>query len=410
VRKAGQEEYRSVISAVLPTYNRADLAFERGEDVYLYTADGTRYLDFTAGIAVDILGHAHPYLVEVLTEQAKKLWHVSNIYRIPGQERLGERLAANTFADTTFFCNSGAEAVETGIKMIRKYHHHAGNPERYRIIATENAFHGRTLTTIFAAGQQKLVEGFGPAVPGFDHVPFGNLNELRAAITDETAGILVEPVQGEGGINPASEDYLRGLRAVADEFDLILMYDEIQCGMGRTGKLFAHEWAGDAAPDVMAVAKGLGGGFPVGACLATERAASGMVVGTHGSTFGGNPLAMAVANGVLDLVLKNGFMEHVLAVSKTMHAMLDDMVARFPNIFVEARGKGLMVGLRCAEDVVNAQMVAALRSAGLLSAGAGANVVRFVPPLIITDAHIAEAAAIIEQVAGSWPAADAGTA
>jgi acetylornithine/N-succinyldiaminopimelate aminotransferase len=244
-------------------------------------------------------------------------------------------------------------------------------------------------------------------VPGFDHVPFGNLNELRAAITDETAGILVEPVQGEGGINPASEDYLRGLRAVADEYDLILMYDEIQCGMGRTGKFFAHEWADNAAPDVMAVAKGLGGGFPVGACMATERAASGMVAGTHGSTFGGNPLAMAVANGVLDLVLEGGFMDGVQAVSRTMHAMLTDMVAKFPSIFVEARGKGLMVGLRCAEGVVNGEMVAALRSAGLLSAGAGANVVRFVPPLIITDEHVAEAAAIIEKVAGGWSNAGA---
>jgi len=399
-----------VIPAVMPTYNRADLAFERGEGVYLFDTDGRRYLDFMAGIAVDVLGHAHPYLVEVLTEQAKKLWHVSNIYRIPGQERLGERLAAQTFADTSFFCNSGAEAVECGIKMIRKYHHHAGNPQRYRIIAAENAFHGRTLTTIFAAGQAKLTEGFGPAVPGFDHVPFGNLNELRAAITDETAGILVEPVQGEGGINPASDDYLRGLRAVADEFDLILMYDEIQCGMGRTGRLFAHEWADNAAPDVMAVAKGLGGGFPVGACMASERAASGMVAGTHGSTFGGNPLAMAVANGVLDLVLEDGFMAGVQAVSRTLHAMLDDMVAKFPDIFVEARGKGLMAGLRCADGVVNGEMVAALRSAGLLSAGAGANVVRFVPPLIITDEHVAEAAAIIEKVAGGWPVPSAGTA
>ena len=399
-----------MIPAVLPTYNRADLAFERGEGVYLYDTDGRRYLDFMAGIAVDVFGHAHPYLVEVLTEQARKLWHVSNIYRIPDQERLGARLAEHTFADTSFFCNSGAEAVECGIKMIRKFHHHAGNPGRHRIIAMENAFHGRTLTTIFAAGQAKLTEGFEPAVPGFDHVPFGNLNELRAAITEETAGILVEPLQGEGGINPASDDYLRGLRAVADEFDLILMYDEIQSGMGRTGRFLAHEWAEGAAPDVAAVAKGLGGGFPVGACMATERAASGMVAGTHGSTFGGNPLAMAVANGVLDLMLEDGFLDQVLAVSETMRAMLDDMVAKFPTVFVEARGKGLMVGLRCADGVANAQVTAALRSAGLLGANAGANVVRFVPPLIITDAHVAEAAAIIEQVAGGWPPPGAGTA
>jgi acetylornithine/N-succinyldiaminopimelate aminotransferase len=394
----------------MPTYNRADLAFERGEGVYLYGTDGKRYLDFMAGIAVDVLGHAHPHLVAVLTEQAKKLWHVSNIYRIPDQERLAERLAAHTFADTSFFCNSGAEAVECGIKMIRKYHHNAGNLERYRIIGAENAFHGRTLTTIFAAGQDKLTEGFGPAVPGFDHVPFGNLNELRAAITEETAGILVEPVQGEGGILPGDVEYLRGLRAVADEYDLVLMYDEIQCGVGRTGKFFAHEWADGAAPDVMAIAKGLGGGFPVGACLATEKAAAGMVAGTHGSTFGGNPLAMAVANGVLDVVLEPGFLEQVGAVAKTLHAMLADMVAKFPSIFVEVRGKGLMAGLRCADAVVNAEMVAALRAAGLLSAGAGANVVRFVPPLIITDAHVAEAAAIIETVAAGWPASGAGTA
>jgi len=392
-----------VIPAVMPTYNRADLAFERGEGVYLYGTDGRRYLDFMAGIAVDVLGHAHPYLIEVLTEQAKKLWHISNIYQIPDQQRLAERLVAETFADTMFFCNSGAEAVECGIKVIRKYHHDAGNPQRTDIICAENAFHGRTLTTIFAAGQDKLVDGFGPAMPGFDHVPFGNLNELRAAITPQTGGILVEPVQGEGGIVPGADEYLQGLRAVADEFDLILMYDEIQCGVGRTGKLFAYEWAENAAPDVMAIAKGLGGGFPVGACLATERAGAGMVPGTHGSTFGGNPLAMAVANGVLDVVLKDGFMDAVNAVAKTLHAMLNDLVAKFPEVFVETRGKGLMAGLRCADGVVNGEMVVALRAAGLLTAVAGANVVRFVPPLVITDAHVGEAAAIIESIAGNWP-------
>lgn len=392
-----------MIPAVMPTYNRADLAFERGEGVYLYGTDGRRYLDFMAGIAVDVLGHAHPYLIEVLTEQAKKLWHISNIYQIPDQQRLAERLVAETFADTMFFCNSGAEAVECGIKVIRKYHHDAGNPQRTDIICAENAFHGRTLTTIFAAGQDKLVDGFGPAMPGFDHVPFGNLNELRAAITPQTGGILVEPVQGEGGIVPGADEYLQGLRAVADEFDLILMYDEIQCGVGRTGKLFAYEWAENAAPDVMAIAKGLGGGFPVGACLATERAGAGMVPGTHGSTFGGNPLAMAVANGVLDVVLKDGFMDAVNAVAKTLHAMLNDLVAKFPEVFVETRGKGLMAGLRCADGVVNGEMVVALRAAGLLTAVAGANVVRFVPPLVITDAHVGEAAAIIESIAGNWP-------
>ena len=391
-----------MIPAVMPTYNRADLAFERGEGVYLYGEDGKRYLDFMAGIAVDALGHAHPHLVEVLTTQARKLWHVSNIYRIPDQEKLAERLVADTFADTVFFGNSGAEAVECGIKMIRKYHDATGNPGKYRIICATNAFHGRTLTTIFAAGQDKLVDGFGPPVPGFDHVPFGNLNELRAAITPETGGILIEPVQGEGGIVPASDEYLQGLRAVAEEFGLLLMYDEIQCGMGRTGKLFAYQWSG-AAPDIMAVAKGIGGGFPVGACLANEKAAVGMVAGSHGSTYGGNPLAMAVANGVLDVMLEKGFLARVNKIAHVLHEALEKLVGEFPKIFVEVRGRGLMAGLRCAEGVVNADMVAALRTAGLLTAGAGANVVRFVPPLIITEEHVAEAAGIIEGVAASWP-------
>ncbi len=390
-----------MIPAVMPTYNRADLAFERGEGVYLYGEDGKRYLDFMAGIAVDALGHAHPHLVEALTAQAQKLWHVSNIYRIPGQEKLAERLVANSFADTVFFGNSGAEAVECGIKMIRKYQHTTGNPGKYRIICATNAFHGRTLTTIFAGGQDKLVDGFGPPAPGFEHVPFGNLNELRAAITPETGGILVEPVQGEGGIVPASDEYLRGLRAVAEEFGLLLMYDEIQCGMGRTGKLFAYEWSG-AAPDIMAIAKGIGGGFPVGACLANEKAAVGMVAGSHGSTFGGNPLAMAVANGVLDIMLEKNFLAGVNAIAHRLHEALAKLVDDFPDIFVEVRGRGLMAGLRCAEGVVNAEMVAALRAGGLLTAAAGANVVRFVPPLIITAEHIAEAVGIIEGVAAGW--------
>ena len=264
-----------MIPALLPVYNRVEVAFERGEGAYLWSTDGRRYLDFGAGIAVVALGHAHPYLVKALTEQAQKLWHTSNIFPIPLQQRMAERLIAKTFADTVFFTNSGAESVECGIKMIRKYHHDTGNPNRYRIICATGAFHGRTLTTSFAGGQDKLVHGFGPPVQGFDHVSFGNLNELRAAITPETAAILIEPVQGEGGIRPASPDYMRGLRATADEFGLLLMLDEVQCGMGRTGKLFAHEWSG-IEPDIMAVAKGIGGGFPVGACLATEKAAVGI--------------------------------------------------------------------------------------------------------------------------------------
>ena len=392
-----------MIPAIMPTYARADLAFERGEGVYLYATDGRRYLDFMAGIAVNVLGHAHPHLVEALTTQAKKLWHVTNIFTIPEQQTLAERLVANTFADTVFFGNSGAEAVECGIKLVRKYHDANGNPDKFRIICATNAFHGRTMTTIFAAGQDKLVEGFGPAVPGFDHVPFGNLNELRAAITDETAGILVEPVQGEGGIIAGGDDYLKGLRAVADEFGLLLMYDEIQCGVGRSGKFFAHEWA-EAAPDVMAVAKGLGGGFPVGACLATEEAAKGMTAGTHGSTFGGNPLAMTVANAVLDVVLGDGFLDRVTAVSAYLQDALEGLIAKHPAVFVEYRGRGLMLGLRCADGVVNRDMMGALRDEGLLVASAGQNVVRLLPPLIIEDAHVDEAVAVIDRVAAEFEA------
>jgi acetylornithine/N-succinyldiaminopimelate aminotransferase len=388
-----------VIPALLPVYNRVEVAFERGEGPYLWSTDGRRYLDFGAGIAVVSLGHAHPYLVKALTEQAQKLWHTSNIFPIPQQQRMAERIVALTFADTVFFTNSGAEAVECGIKMIRKYHHDTGNPGKYRIICATGAFHGRTLTTSFAGGQDKLVHGFGPPVTGFDHVSFGNLNELRAAITPETAAILVEPVQGEGGIRPATPDYMRGLRATADEFGLLLMLDEVQCGMGRTGKLFAHEWSG-IAPDIMAVAKGIGGGFPVGACLATEKAAVGMTAGTHGSTYGGNPLAMAVANAVLDLIEVDGFLERVEKMGRVLRAGLDKVAAAHPSVFEFARGQGLIQGLKC--KVPSGEMVVALRKAGLLTVGAGDNVVRFVPPLIIEESHVGEAVAIIDQVARGW--------
>ncbi len=388
----------------MPTYNRVDLAFERGEGAYLYAADGRRYLDFASGIAVTALGHGHPHLVEALVEQGRKLWHCSNIFQIPGQQRLAERLVAASFADTVFFCNSGAEAVECGIKTIRKYHHAAGAPERQRIICASGAFHGRTLAAIFAAGQDKLIEGFGPEMPGFDHVAFGNLNELRAAITAETAGILVEPIQGESGIRVAAPDYLRGLREVADEFGLILMYDEVQCGMGRTGRLFAHEWAG-VAPDVMAVAKGIGGGFPVGACLASERAAGGMTGGTHGSTFGGNPLAMAVANAVLDVVLAEGFLAGVERVAGVLKSRLEELVRAQARVFEEVRGQGLLLGLKCA--VPNTEMLARLRQEGLLTVGAGDNVVRLMPPLIIGESHVDEALAILERVAEGWNAGGA---
>lgn len=388
-----------MISAVLPVYRPADLAFERGEGAYLYGTNGRRYLDFASGIGVTALGHGHARLVAALTEQGGKLWHASNLYRIPGQERLAERLAAASFADTAFFCNSGAEAVECGIKMVRKFHDGGPSPKRYRIICCNNGFHGRTMATISAGGQEKHTRGFEPLLEGFDHAAFGNLNELRAAVGPETAGILVEPIQGEGGIRPAAPEYLRGLREVADEFGLLLFFDEVQCGMGRTGRLFAHEWAG-VAPDVMAVAKGLGAGFPVGACLATERAASGMTPGSHGSTFGGNPLAMAVANAVLDVMLADGFLEEVRRIAAVLRQCVAAVVERHPNVVAGLRGVGLMLGLECA--VPNADLVARLRENGLLTAAAGDNVVRLLPPLIIEESHVDEAAAILEHSCGEW--------
>jgi len=385
------------MSALMPTYAPADLAFEKGEGVYLYTADGRRFLDFCAGIAVSCMGHAHPHLVEALTEQAKKLWHVSNLYIIPGQIELAERLAAASFADRVFFSNSGAEALEGSIKIARKYQKDNGHPERYRVIGCESAFHGRTLATIAAAGQEKLLEGFGPVVDGFDQVAFGNLNEMRAAITDETAAILVEPVQGEGGLRAAPADYLQGLRDICDEFGLLLMFDEVQCGMGRTGKLFAHEWA-DVTPDVVATAKGIGGGFPLGAILTTE-AAGVLRVGNHGTTYGGNPLAMAVGGAVLDELLKDGFFDHVVAVGETLSAGLSGLVQKYPSVFEEARGQGLMQGVKLAERIVNREFKTELEGAGLLVAPAGDNVLRLLPPLIIDDSHVNEAIAIFETVA-----------
>ena len=383
----------------MPTYARAPLAFERGEGPYLYATDGRRFLDFAAGIAVNALGHAHPHVVEALTKQAQKLWHVSNLYEIPEAKRLAERLCANSFADRVFFCNSGAEAVEGMMKLARKHHHAAGRPERTRIITFTGAFHGRTLTTLSAAGNPKYLEGFGPASGGFDQVAFGNLNELRAAVSGETAAILVEPIQGEGGIRSASPEFLRGLRAVCDEFGLLLLLDEIQCGMGRTGKLFAYEWSG-IEPDAMALAKGLGGGFPVGAFLATEAAAAGITAGTHGSTFGGNPLAMAVGNAVMDVILEKGFLAEVRRRAEIMRARLDKIAARHPSVIEEVRGKGFLLGLKCV--VSNTDFVARLRDAGLLTVPAAENVVRMVPPLVIGEAQIDEAAAMIEQTCARW--------
>lgn len=381
-----------MITPVLPTYARAPVAFERGEGAYISSTDGRRFLDFGAGIAVNALGHAHPHLVAALTAQAGKLWHTSNLYQVPGQQRLAERLVAATFADTVFFCNSGGEALECSIKMARKYHAHKGAPQRYRLITFEGAFHGRTLATIAAGGQKKYLEGFGPKVEGFDQVPFGDLEAVKAAIGPETAGILIEPIQGEGGIRPVTPEMMRALRALCDEQGLLLVLDEVQSGMGRTGKLFAHEWTG-VAPDIMAIAKALGGGFPVGACLATEKAAAGMTAGVHGSTFGGNPLAMAVANAVLDIVLEPSFLDHVNRIANYLKQQLAMVADKNRDVIEEVRGQGLLLGLKC--KVPNTTVIDALRERGLLAVGAGDNVVRIIPPLIISEEHVREAVGIL---------------
>jgi len=378
----------------MPVYARADLAFERGEGAYLQASTGDWYLDFASGIAVTALGHGHPHLVRALAEQAQKVWHVSNLVRIPEGERLAKRLAARSFADSVFFCNSGAEAIEAGVKMVRKYHDATGNPRRHRIICVRESFHGRTLTAISASGNPKYLEGFAPATPGFDQVALNNTNELRNAITDETAAILVEPVQGEGGIRPATLDYLRALRQVCDEFGLLLFLDEIQCGMGRSGKLFAYEWAG-IEPDLMALAKGLGGGFPLGATLATEPVARVMTPGSHGTTYGGNPLAMAVGNAVLDVMEEEGFLDNVDRIARDLWDRLQDVAARYPRVIEGVRGAGLMLGLKCV--VKNADVVAALREERMLTVPAGDNVVRLLPPLIIGEAEAAEAMEKLER-------------
>jgi len=385
-----------MISPVMANYARADLAFEKGEGVYVYTADGTRYLDFGGGVAVNSLGHCHPHLVEALTSQANALWHCSNLYEIPEQTRLAERLVAASFADSVVFINSGAEAVETSVKMARKYQSDQGHPERFRVITCEGAFHGRTLAMIAAGGQEKHLAGFGPAVDGFDQVAFGNLNEMRAAIGPETAAVMVEPVQGEGGIRPLPTDYLKGLRAMCDEFGVLMILDEVQSGIGRTGKLFAHEWAG-VEPDIVASAKGLGGGFPIGACLAAGGPALALTPGSHGSTFGGNPLAMAVGNAVLDVVLEKDFLDGVNAVAKRLWQRLEKIVANHPKVFSGISGSGLMVGMKCVPS--NMDVVAKLTEGGLLTVAAGNNVVRLVPPLIINDSHVDEAINIIDAAA-----------
>ena len=378
----------SSTSHLLPTYARAPIAFERGDGVWLTATNGERYLDFGGGVAVSSVGHSHPHMVKALTDQAQKLWHTTNLYQMPEGERLAARLCENTFADVAFFTNSGAEALECAIKMARKYQSAQGHPEKFRIITFEGAFHGRTLATIAAGGQQKYLDGFGPKVDGFDQVAFGDHKALEAAITPATGAILIEPIQGEGGVRAVPPQCLRGLRAMCDQHGLLLILDEVQSGVGRTGRLFAHEGSG-VTPDIMAIAKGIGGGFPLGACLATAEAAKGMGTGTHGSTYGGNPLAMACGNAVLDIVLADGFIDHVARTGLLLKQKLAALKDTHPAIIAEIRGEGLLIGIRTR--IPNTEFVAAARAEHLLTIAAGDNVVRLLPPLILSEAETAEA-------------------
>lgn len=385
-----------MIASVLPTYNRAPLTFVKGEGTWLIEADGRRFLDLGAGIAVNALGHAHPALVKALTDQAQALWHTSNLYHIPQQEALADRLVAETFADTAFFCNSGTEACELAVKMARKYFYDAGQPERVEIITFGGSFHGRSSAGIAAAGSEKMTKGFGPLLPGFVHLDLGDSEALKAAITDKTAAIMVEPVQGEGGIRAVPDAELQQMRALCDQHGLLLIFDEVQCGVGRTGRLFAHEWAG-VTPDIMMVAKGIGGGFPLGAVLATEKAASGMTAGTHGSTYGGNPLGCAVGCVVLDVVADEAFLAEVNRKAGLMRQRLEGLVAEHPEVFEEVRGTGLMLGLKC--KVVNADVLASGYAHDLITVPAADNVIRLLPPLTISDDEIAEAVARLDAIA-----------
>ena len=381
-------------SHLLPTYARVNLAFERGEGVWLVATNGERYLDFTSGVAVNALGHAHPHLLAALTAQAQKVWHVSNLYEVPEAERVAQRLCDASFADVVFFCNSGAEAMECAIKMARKYHSANGAPERYRTITFEGAFHGRTLATLAAGGQKKYLEGFGPVVEGFDQIPFGDIEAAKAAITRETGAILIEPIQGEGGVRVVEPSFLRALRELCNQHGLLLLLDEVQTGMGRTGELFAHQRVG-IEPDIMALAKALGGGFPVGACLAKREAAKGMTAGTHGSTFGGNPLAMSAANAVLDVMLEPAFLERVRRTGLLFKQRLAEIKDRYPSVISEVRGEGLLVGVR--GNVPAGELVDALRAEKMIAVAAGDNVVRLLPPLIISEQEIAEGIARLDR-------------
>jgi acetylornithine/N-succinyldiaminopimelate aminotransferase len=373
---------------IMPTYRRLDLTFDRGEGSWLYTNDGERYLDFGSGIAVTTLGHSHPELVQALKDQGEKLWHVSNLFTIPEQQALADRLCDLSFADQVFFCNSGAEAVEGLIKTIRKYFAAKGHPEKYKIITFEGAFHGRTHGALAASGNEAYLDGFGPALPGFTKVESFDLDAVKAVIDDETAAIFIEPIQGEGGVRAISPAFLRGLRELADEYGLLLAFDEVQCGIARTGKLFAHELAG-VSPDVMSIAKGLGGGFPIGAFLATHEAASGMVAGSHGSTYGGNPLGCAVASKVLEIVSEPDFLQSVEMKALSFRQSLSRLVDQYPNVLQGLRGEGLMVGLHC--KIENTKLVEALRDEKVISVGAGENTVRLLPPLNISPDDLAVA-------------------
>ena len=391
-----------MITPVLPTYNRAPMAFVKGEGSWLTAEDGKRYLDLGAGIAVNALGHANPDLVAALTEQAGKLWHVSNLYRIPEQEKLAEALVDKTFADTVFFTNSGTEAAELAIKMARKYHYEKGQPQRTQIITFEGAFHGRSTGAIAAAGSEKMVKGYGPLMPGFVQVKWADHDALRAAITDQTCAVMIEPVQGEGGIRIVPDQCLKGLRDLCDATGTLLIFDEVQCGMGRTGKLFAHEWSG-ITPDIMMVAKGIGGGFPLGAVLATENAAFGMGAGTHGSTYGGNPLACAVGSKVMQIVADDVFLAEVSRKAALLRQGLESLVAAHPKVFEAVRGEGLLLGLKCA--AINSDIVKAGYQAGILTVPAADNVIRLLPALNIPDADIATALALLEKTAALVEAA-----
>ena len=392
-------------AALYDTFARAPLRFDRGEGVWLVTEGGERYLDFGAGVAVTSCGHSNPHLVNALKSQAEKVWHLSNLYEIPEQERLARRLVDATFADKVFFTNSGAEALETAIKTARRYHFSKGHPEKFHIITFEGAFHGRTIATIAAGGQEKYMEGFGPKAPGFDQVPFGDLDALNAAINENTGALLIEPIQGEGGVRVVDKEFLRELRRICDDRGLLLILDEVQSGVGRTGRFFAHELTG-ITPDIMAVAKGIGGGFPFGACLATEEAAKGMVAGTHGSTYGGNPLAMAAGEAILDVILEDGFLAHVTAMGDRLRQGLEQMIPNHDHLFDSVRGTGLMLGLKLKSDS-RAFVAFARDHHNLLLVSAGENVIRILPPLVIDENHIAECIDKLSTAARVYvPAAD----